>query len=159
MLVIIITCNFKKNIKYFTMKVPSFTLRVVLDGWLLPAKNEMCFRPVSNLHHLTMCSQIYPQLEKLVKPPDRHLTLFCHCAFLTKGIEVVPTPGHTASCVTVIALGTEKGTIAITGDLFETRQDVFDPHIWEHQAGSENPVQQAQNRQKVRSKTYKVGMN
>ncbi|XP_022647845.1 metallo-beta-lactamase domain-containing protein 1-like [Varroa destructor] len=68
---------------------------------------------------------------------------------LARGIEVVPTPGHTASCVTVIALGTEKGTIAITGDLFETRQDVFDPHIWEHQAGSENPVQQAQNRQKV----------
>lgn len=31
-------------------------------------------------------------------------------------IEVIPTPGHTGRDVSVIVRGTDKGTIAITGD-------------------------------------------
>lgn len=65
------------------------------------------------------------------------------------GIEVVPTPGHTATCVSVIVLNTELGIVAVTGDLFEKRDDIFEPHIWEHLAGSENPLKQSQSRQKV----------
>lgn len=64
-------------------------------------------------------------------------------------IEIVPTPGHTASCVSVIVSNTESGTIAITGDLFEKREDSSDPTIWEDLAGSERPLKQAENRVKV----------
>ncbi|XP_003746687.1 metallo-beta-lactamase domain-containing protein 1 [Galendromus occidentalis] len=68
---------------------------------------------------------------------------------VAEGIEIVPTPGHTASCVSVIVSNTESGTIAITGDLFEKREDSADPTIWEELGGSEKPLKQAENRVKV----------
>ncbi|OQR67444.1 metallo-beta-lactamase domain-containing protein 1-like, partial [Tropilaelaps mercedesae] len=68
---------------------------------------------------------------------------------IAEGIEVVPTPGHTKSCVTVVVLNTDKGTIAVAGDLFENERDIFQPYIWEHLAGSVDPLKQAQSRQKV----------
>ena len=59
-------------------------------------------------------------------------------------IEVIPTPGHTGRDVSVIVRGTDKGTIVITGDLFECVEDLADPIIW--QENSEKPEEQESNR-------------
>ncbi|CAG2242172.1 unnamed protein product [Mytilus edulis] len=59
-------------------------------------------------------------------------------------VEVVPTPGHTGKDVSVIVRETEKGTVAITGDLFECFEDLREPSIW--QDNSENPEDQEANR-------------
>jgi len=65
------------------------------------------------------------------------------------GIEVIPTPGHTLTCVSVVAKDVDRlGTVVIAGDLFERQQDLQDEHIWIN-AGSENPTAQRLNRQKV----------
>ncbi|XP_064638989.1 metallo-beta-lactamase domain-containing protein 1-like [Lineus longissimus] len=59
-------------------------------------------------------------------------------------IEVHPTPGHTMSDVSVLVKGTEKGTVVISGDLFEMEEDLEDSDIWQNQ--SENAELQQQNR-------------
>lgn len=68
---------------------------------------------------------------------------------LGDNIQVIPTPGHTLTCVSVIAKNVEKmGTVVVAGDLFEREQDLKDDNIWIN-AGSENPSAQRINRQKV----------
>lgn len=37
----------------------------------------------------------------------------------------------------------------IIGDLFEREEDIYDSELWEKTAGSENPSQQYNNRQKI----------
>lgn len=65
------------------------------------------------------------------------------------GIEVIPTPGHTLTCVSVIARNVHKmGTVVVAGDLFEREADLKDDSIWKN-AGSENPASQRLHRQKV----------
>ncbi|KAL3846789.1 hypothetical protein ACJMK2_017746 [Sinanodonta woodiana] len=59
-------------------------------------------------------------------------------------VEVTPTPGHTGSDVSVIVKKTSKGTVAITGDLFECLDDLDNPILW--QRNSEHPELQQQNR-------------
>ncbi|XP_046547469.1 metallo-beta-lactamase domain-containing protein 1-like isoform X2 [Haliotis rubra] len=59
-------------------------------------------------------------------------------------VEVVPTPGHTGSDVSVIVKNTALGTVAVTGDLFERFEDLDQPHLW--QENSEQPEQQEQSR-------------
>ncbi|XP_046342146.2 metallo-beta-lactamase domain-containing protein 1-like isoform X2 [Haliotis rufescens] len=59
-------------------------------------------------------------------------------------VEVVPTPGHTGSDVSVIVKNTALGTVAVTGDLFERFEDLDQPHLW--QDNSEQPEQQEQSR-------------
>ncbi|XP_052105790.1 metallo-beta-lactamase domain-containing protein 1-like [Mytilus californianus] len=59
-------------------------------------------------------------------------------------VEVVPTPGHTGKDVSVIVRETDKGIVAITGDLFECFEDLREPSLW--QDNSERPEDQEANR-------------
>ncbi|CAH0724730.1 unnamed protein product, partial [Brenthis ino] len=63
-------------------------------------------------------------------------------------VKIIPTPGHTLTDVTVLAVNAEKETVAITGDLFEKFEDIEDQNIW-LDAGSEDPIQQRKNRSKI----------
>lgn len=64
------------------------------------------------------------------------------------GLRVIPTPGHTLQDVSVLVENTNKGTIAITGDLFEREEDLADDGIWKA-AGSDNEILQEKNRRKI----------
>ncbi|KAJ8310280.1 hypothetical protein KUTeg_012145 [Tegillarca granosa] len=60
-------------------------------------------------------------------------------------VEVIPTPGHTGSDVSVLVRNTDiGGTVAITGDLFECFEDLENPSLW--QDNSEKPETQEQSR-------------
>ncbi|XP_061194177.1 metallo-beta-lactamase domain-containing protein 1-like [Saccostrea echinata] len=59
-------------------------------------------------------------------------------------VEVVPTPGHTGSDISVIVSNTGLGTVAVTGDLFECLEDLEEPSLW--QDNSENPDLQQEGR-------------
>lgn len=63
-------------------------------------------------------------------------------------VEVVPTPGHTGTDITVI-VSTDDGLVAVVGDLFEREDDLSDPSLWQDEAGSENPTQQEYNRNRM----------
>ncbi|XP_061194176.1 metallo-beta-lactamase domain-containing protein 1-like [Saccostrea echinata] len=65
-------------------------------------------------------------------------------------VEVVPTPGHTGSDVSVIVSNTGLGTVAVTGNLFECFEDLEEPSLW--QDVSENPELQQEGRIKVLEK-------
>ncbi|RZC42539.1 Lactamase B domain containing protein [Asbolus verrucosus] len=62
-------------------------------------------------------------------------------------ITIIPTPGHTLQDVTVI-INSGKGTIAITGDLFEREDDLSNCNIWKS-AGSDSEELQVMNRLKI----------
>lgn len=75
---------------------------------------------------------------------------------LSDTIEIVATPGHTLSCVSVLVRGSNLAspsdptgstgaTVAIVGDLFERRDDIADSALW-LDAGSEDPQAQRRNR-------------
>lgn len=63
-------------------------------------------------------------------------------------IKVIPTPGHTLQDVSVIVDTSDKGKVAITGDLFEKEEDLKDDSIWKS-AGSDNEKLQIENRKKI----------
>jgi glyoxylase-like metal-dependent hydrolase (beta-lactamase superfamily II) len=66
-------------------------------------------------------------------------------------VEVMFTPGHTSTCVSLIVRNTtaeNNGTIAIVGDLFEKEEDIFDHSLW-IEAGTEMEKMQRQNRLKI----------
>lgn len=70
---------------------------------------------------------------------------------LDKDIEVISTPGHTNSCISLIVKNTNlenHESVAIVGDLFEKEEDIFDESLW-IEAGSENEKLQRQNRLKI----------
>lgn len=70
---------------------------------------------------------------------------------LDEGIELISTPGHTKSCVSVIVKNSNIGnssTVALAGDLFEKEEDVFDESQW-IDAGSEDENLQRSNRLKI----------
>lgn len=83
---------------------------------------------------------------------------------LSDTIELVATPGHTLSCVSLLVRnGTIAGTVssdpsssetpssstvAIVGDLFERAEDITDSRLW-LDAGSEDPTGQRRNRAKM----------
>lgn len=68
---------------------------------------------------------------------------------LTSNVRVIPTPGHTLSCVSVVVENVEgMGTVIVAGDLFEKEEDLTDDQLW-LEAGSEDEEQQRVNRQKV----------
>lgn len=70
---------------------------------------------------------------------------------LSDTIEIVQTPGHTLSCVSLLVRSSQlapTGLVAIVGDLFERRQDIDDERLW-LDAGSENPTAQRQQRAKI----------
>lgn len=63
-------------------------------------------------------------------------------------VQVLYTPGHTKSCVSLLVRDTALGTVGICGDLFEREADIWDANIWQG-AGSEDPQQQILNRSKM----------
>jgi glyoxylase-like metal-dependent hydrolase (beta-lactamase superfamily II) len=70
---------------------------------------------------------------------------------IDKNIEVVSTPGHTSTCVSLIVRNTNlegRAAVAIVGDLFEKEEDVFDESLW-MEAGTEDVQQQKKNRLKI----------
>lgn len=70
---------------------------------------------------------------------------------LTDNVRVIPTPGHTLSCVSVVVQNAEGlGTVVVAGDLFEKEEDLTDDSIW-LSAGSEDEVKQRSSRAAVLS--------
>lgn len=70
---------------------------------------------------------------------------------LSAGIEVIPTPGHTLSDVSVCVKQSSKlGRVVVAGDLFESERDLVNDQIW-IDAGSECPEKQRANRAMVLS--------
>lgn len=80
---------------------------------------------------------------------------------LSDTIEVLATPGHTLSCVSLlvrnctVAPNADAGdipnapqTVAIVGDLFERAEDIADAALW-LDAGSEDPAAQRRNRARM----------
>lgn len=66
-------------------------------------------------------------------------------------IEVVSTPGHTKTCVSLIVRNSslENGsTVALAGDLFEKEEDIFNETLW-IQAGTEDENLQRENRLRI----------
>lgn len=66
---------------------------------------------------------------------------------LAEGVEVIPTPGHTHSDVSVVVKDTELGTVVIAGDLFEKGEDRDNSELWK--CNSENPTLQIKHREIV----------
>ncbi|KAG5672602.1 hypothetical protein PVAND_002717 [Polypedilum vanderplanki] len=70
---------------------------------------------------------------------------------LDNNIEVIFTPGHTSTCVSVIVKNTNLDhgrSVAIVGDLFEREEDIFDESLW-IEAGTEDEKKQRINRLKI----------
>lgn len=70
---------------------------------------------------------------------------------IEKDIEVVATPGHTKTCVSLIVRNSNyenHGTVAIAGDLFEKEEDIFNSNLW-ISAGTEDEELQKKNRLKI----------
>ncbi|XP_023244512.1 metallo-beta-lactamase domain-containing protein 1-like [Centruroides sculpturatus] len=68
---------------------------------------------------------------------------------INSSIQVIATPGHTHSDVSVVVLTETYGTVVIAGDLFERKEDIQEPSLWREIAGSENPKLQLINRQRI----------
>ncbi|KAK2180029.1 hypothetical protein NP493_461g01006 [Ridgeia piscesae] len=66
---------------------------------------------------------------------------------LHEWVEVLPTPGHTGSDVSVVVRNTSIGTVVVAGDLFECKDDLTDSTIWRDV--SEQPEVQEKSRQRV----------
>lgn len=68
---------------------------------------------------------------------------------LDKDIELWYTPGHTSNDVSVIVRNVDRlGTVAITGDLFESSNDLDNENIW-IEAGSFDEKLQRSNRKLI----------
>lgn len=66
-------------------------------------------------------------------------------------VEVIATPGHTNTCISLIVRNTnvENGaSVALAGDLFEKEEDIFDESHW-LKAGSEDEKKQRENRLRI----------
>ncbi|ESO82157.1 hypothetical protein LOTGIDRAFT_237140 [Lottia gigantea] len=59
-------------------------------------------------------------------------------------IDVISTPGHTGSDVSVLVKKSPFGTVLVAGDLFECAEDLEEPDLW--QRNSENGEVQEQSR-------------
>lgn len=62
-----------------------------------------------------------------------HEFLSGHPYEIDSAIKVVHTPGHTLHDVSVIAEGVlSYGRVAIAGDLFESKEDIRNPRLWQN---------------------------
>lgn len=87
---------------------------------------------------------VYRQDQYRAHPFDQDVPLV-----LTPNVRVIPTPGHTLSCVSVVVEHAEGlGTVVVAGDLFEKEEDLTDESIWK-EAGSEDHEKQIRNRNRV----------
>lgn len=81
---------------------------------------------------------------------------FCHDFekepyVLDEDIEIIGTPGHTNTCISLIVRNSNlenNATVAIVGDLFEKEDCIFNESLWIN-AGTENEKLQRKNRLKV----------
>ncbi|XP_073992565.1 metallo-beta-lactamase domain-containing protein 1 [Rhodnius prolixus] len=79
--------------------------------------------------------------DPFTKDPD-------NCFYIDgRNLYLMATPGHTASCISVL-VQTKDGVIAITGDLFERKEDIDNEYMWLC-AGSEDMNLQKENRLKI----------
>lgn len=82
-------------------------------------------------------------LDIYVDPPENFDKGVPYCID-GENVQVISTPGHTHSDVTVVITGTEYGTVAVCGDLFEHEDD---EKLWAE--FSECPEKQRENRRRV----------
>lgn len=68
---------------------------------------------------------------------------------LAEDVTVIPTPGHTHRCVSVVVGRTGQGTVVVSGDLFECAADLEDESIW--RSKSEFPELHKESRARVLS--------
>ncbi|XP_055680528.1 metallo-beta-lactamase domain-containing protein 1 [Lutzomyia longipalpis] len=70
---------------------------------------------------------------------------------INEDIKIIPTPGHTKECISVVVKGSNLGeTVVIAGDLFERKEDILDDQLW-RDAGSFCEATQRRSRAKVAS--------
>nr|VZI19355.1 unnamed protein product [Spirometra erinaceieuropaei] len=63
-------------------------------------------------------------------------------------VEIIFTPGHTQSDVSIIVRDTaDYGTVALAGDIFENEHDIVRPSLWMN--NSMNPTLQEHSRMKL----------
>ncbi|KAF7496598.1 Metallo-beta-lactamase domain-containing protein 1 [Sarcoptes scabiei] len=106
---------------------------------------------IGNLNLFTNCPQIISDqrcfgdfFEFDIFGSNKHLTL-------AKDVDLISTPGHTPNDVSIICRNVDRlGTVAIVGDLFESKNDLEDERIW-IDAGSFDSNQQRINRQYILS--------
>lgn len=70
---------------------------------------------------------------------------------LDDNVEVVFTPGHTSTCISLVVKNTNLdngGSVAIVGDLFEKEDDIFNQSMW-MEAGTEDEILQRKNRLRI----------
>lgn len=65
---------------------------------------------------------------------------------IDEDLKIIPTPGHTSEDISVI-VKTPEGVVGIVGDLFENKDDIEHPELW--QAFSKDIQTQERNRQKI----------
>lgn len=102
------------------------------------------------------CNYLFTNAErhvvgKCISKRDQYLEYDWDQPFQLVGteIQIVCTPGHTLSCVSLLVKKSNLGeTIGICGDLFENEKDIWDSQIW-IKAGSEDPKLQRENRSKL----------
>lgn len=98
-------------------------------------------------------NNLFPKATQIVgnslsKGETYYLHDFEKCNYvIDEMVEVMSTPGHTLSCVSVM-VKIENETVAIVGDLFEKEEDVSDENIW-IEAGSEDRKLQRNNRGRI----------
>ncbi|KAK4887808.1 hypothetical protein RN001_004079 [Aquatica leii] len=98
------------------------------------------------------CNYLFPKAIHIVGYCISHEHVYTNHDFnreyiIDESVKVISTPGHTLQDVSVI-VQTDKGVIAIVGDLFENECDLKDDSIWK-KAGSDSEVLQIQNRNKI----------
>ena len=86
--------------------------------------------------------------EFYLHPFDKGVSYFIEGKNKNDQIEIIPTPGHTLDSISVLMKTKNNETVAITGDLFEKKEDLLDPNIW-LDAGSENSKEQNIQRLKI----------
>ena len=68
---------------------------------------------------------------------------------LAPNVDLYFTPGHTSNDVSVVVYNVDRlGTVAITGDLFESQLDLYDDNVWK-EAGSFDCNLQKANREMI----------
>lgn len=68
------------------------------------------------------------------------------CLELFEGVQIMGTPGHTDHDLTVI-VRSDLGVYAIAGDIFEKKEDLQEPELW--QAWSKQPSLQEKQRARI----------
>lgn len=100
------------------------------------------------------CNYLFPQALHIVGHCISHKDTYFNHDFkagevycINEYISIMPTPGHTMQDVSVI-IESDKGTVVVTGDLFEREADLLDDNIWKN-AGTDSEELQKTNRARI----------